>query len=129
MRTSTPSSLWPRPEAAEKKESAKKGVRRKGEIEFAGESGQLILSSRITKVWSKGIAAHSRMKSTTISPAVWNLQMVDHADKGLVARSLIMRDLFMRGTTERNLIARGDTERSTSMMSLVTASVTRRWKI
>jgi hypothetical protein len=34
MRTSTLSSLWLRPEAAERKERVKKGVRRKGEREF-----------------------------------------------------------------------------------------------
>jgi hypothetical protein len=35
MRTSTLGSLWLRLEAAGRKESAKKGVRRKGEREFA----------------------------------------------------------------------------------------------
>jgi hypothetical protein len=54
---------------------------------------------------------------------------MDHAEKGLVARSLLMRDLIVRGTTERNLIVKGDAERSPNMMGLVTATMTRRWKI
>jgi hypothetical protein len=39
MRTSTPGSLRLRPEAAKRKESSKKGARRKGETEFVEESG------------------------------------------------------------------------------------------
>jgi hypothetical protein len=73
MRSSTPGSLWLRPKAAKRKESTKKGARRKGETKFVEESGRLILSSRITKVLSKEIVACSKMKSTAISLAVWNL--------------------------------------------------------
>jgi hypothetical protein len=55
--------------------------------------------------------------------------MVDHARKGLVVRGLLMRDLVVKDTIERKLIAKGGTESSPSTMSLVTASVIRRWKI
>jgi hypothetical protein len=129
MRISTLGSLRLKLEAARRKESAKKGIRRKGKIEFTKESGQLILNIRIMKVWSKGIAAHSRMKSTAINLAVWNLRMVDHNGKGLVARGLPTRDLVVRGITERNLIAKGDTERSPNTMNLIIATVMGRWKI
>jgi hypothetical protein len=43
MRTSTLDSWQPRPKAAKRKESVKKGVRRKDGTEFAKERGQLIL--------------------------------------------------------------------------------------
>ena len=55
--------------------------------------------------------------------------MADHVGKSLVARGLLMGGLVVRGITERNLIAKGYTERSLSMISLVTATVTKRWKI
>jgi hypothetical protein len=67
MRTSIPSSLWLRPEAARRKECAKEGARSKGKTKFAEGSGQLILSSRITKVRSK-----EKIKITAISLAMWN---------------------------------------------------------
>jgi hypothetical protein len=50
MRTSTPDSLWLRLGVVRRKKSAKKGMRRKDEIEFVEESGLLILSNRIMKV-------------------------------------------------------------------------------
>jgi hypothetical protein len=115
MRNSTPNSLWLRPEVARRKESEHRGERRKGEIKFAKGSGQLTLSSRITKVQSK-----EKMKITTTSLAEWNLRMVDLDKKGRAVRDL---------PTKISLITKGDTEGSPSMMSLVTATVTRRWKI
>ena len=47
MRTSTLGSLRPMLEAFRRKESVKKGARKKGGTEFAEESNQFILISRI----------------------------------------------------------------------------------
>jgi hypothetical protein len=55
--------------------------------------------------------------------------MMDHTGKSLVERGLLMKDLVVIGITKRSLIGRGDTKRSPSMMSLVTATVTVKWKI
>jgi hypothetical protein len=129
MRISTLGSLWPRLEAAEGKESAKKGERRKGETEFAEGSGQPILINGITKVKPKEAFPRSKMKNIARSLAVWNHQMADRTGKGLIARSPLMRDLVARGITERNLIEKGDIQRSPSMMNLTTIIVMRRWKI
>jgi hypothetical protein len=66
------------------------------------------------------------MKSIATSLTVWRLRRVDQTGKGLDARSLITRDLIVRGGKERNLIDQGDTERSLTTISLGKASMTQR---
>ena len=133
-RISTPYSLRPRPEAARRKESAKKdtrrkGAKRKGGIEFTKRSRQLIQINRTTKVQSKEAIVRSRMNNIAKSLAMRNLWMVDRAKKGLVARGLLIGGLVVRGLIERSLIGKGDTERSPNTMSLIITTMMRRWKI
>jgi hypothetical protein len=114
--------------SSRRKESAKKGTKRKDGTEFAKESSQLILSSRITKVRFKGTVTPSRTKSITKSLARWSFRMTNSVGKGLVTRRLLMRDLVVKGIIEISLIGKGDTKRSTNTMSLITTTVMKRWK-
>jgi hypothetical protein len=91
-------------------------MRRKGRIEFTGESGLLILMKRIMKAQSRGIIVRSTMKSIVTSLIVWRPRMTDHIGKGLDVRE----------RKEKNLIDRGDNKTSLIMTSLGTASLTQR---
>jgi hypothetical protein len=68
------------------RELAERRMRRKGRIEFTGESGLLILMKRIMKAQSRGIIVRSTMKSIVTSLVVWRPRMADHVGKGLDAR-------------------------------------------
>jgi hypothetical protein len=124
MRISTLGSPRLKPIVARRKGSALKGMRRKGETEFAGESGLLILMKRITRAQSRGIVVRSTMKRTAISLIVWRLRMEDREGIGLSVRGPLLKDLIKRGVKERGLIDRGDTETSLIMMSLYIALLT-----
>jgi hypothetical protein len=124
MRTSAVGLMQPRPKVSRRNESVQKGTKRKGRIEFIGESSQLILIERMTRAQSKEAAEPSIVKSTVTSLIVWRLRMANHIRRGLDSRSLIMRDLVLRGVKERSLIDQGITETSLTMMSLDTALMT-----
>jgi hypothetical protein len=96
-------------------------MRRKGETKFIEESDLLILIKWITKAQSKEIT-----RRTAISLAAWRLRMEDHMGTGLDVRGPHIGTLTMKGVKERGLIDRDDTETSQDMMSLDTASMTRR---
>jgi hypothetical protein len=127
MRISTLGSPRWKPIAARRKESALKGVRRKGKTDFTGKSGLLILIERIMRAWSRVIVKRSMTGDTTTSLAVWRPRMVDHIGKGLDSRNLAMRGLVEKGVMrERSFIDQGDTKRNLNMTSLDTTSMTRR---
>jgi hypothetical protein len=121
MRNSIPDLPQPKRGAARRKENAQKGVRKKGKIEFAVESGPLTLIKKTMKALYKEIT-----RRTTISLTAWRLRMEDHGGIDLGVKGPHIGTLAAKGVKERGLINRDNTEISQNMMSLDTASMTRK---
>jgi hypothetical protein len=105
MRNSILGLLQLRLEAVRRKESALRGVRKKGETGFTVENDPPTIR-KIMKALSK-----ERTRRTVVSLAVLRMTMMD---------------LDARGRKERGLIDQGNTETSLEERNLGTASMTRR---
>ena len=109
-------------EILRRKKSALKGVRKKSRTKFTGESGLLILISRIMKAQSKEEAKGGRRRNHPVSLVGRRPKMADHMVKGLIARSLFIRALIVRILMKQSLTNRDVIKTGLTTMSLGTAT-------
>ena len=95
-----------KPGMLRRRESARRGARRKSETKFAIESELLILISRTMKARFKRGARGDVRRKLPVNPVGKKSQMANHEGKDLTGRSLFMRALDRRTGRKKGLIDR-----------------------